>query len=104
MAVLCLGALLAGFAAAMALPFLPFACAVLAAILIGTASMIATGGSVLQTGVSALAILFVCQIGYALGLVAAALAGHAVAVSRRPAADKPGTHPAQPLRTGNEPR
>lgn len=104
MAILCLGALLAGLAAAMVLPFLPFACALLVAVVIGTASTVATGGSVLQTGLSAFAILFVCQIGYGLGLTVAALAGHALAVGRRPATHKPGTHPAQPLHTGNEPR
>lgn len=104
MAILCLGAVLAGFAAALVLPILPFACAVLAAILIGAGASLAGGGSVLQTGLSALALLFVSQLGYGLGIAAAALTGHGLAIGRRPAAEKPGTLPVQPLRTGNEPR
>lgn len=104
MAILCLGALLAGFAAALALPFLPFACAVLVAILIGAASAIVTGGAFLHTGLSALAILFVSQVGYGLGLAAVALVGHVLTLGRSPAGDKPAAHPARPLRTGNEPR
>lgn len=101
MAILCIGTLLAGLAAAAVLPFLPFACAVVVAIVIGAASTVATGGPVLGTGLSAFLILLVSQLGYGLGLGAMALMTHLVAAARRPAAEK---HPARPLPTGNEPR
>lgn len=101
MAILCIGALLAGLAAAVVLPFLPFACAVVVAILIGAVSAVVTGGPVLGTGLSALLILVASQLGYGVGLGAAALVGHLLAAGRRPVAEE---HPARPLPTGNEPR
>lgn len=104
MTILCLGALIAGALAATVLPFLPFACAVMAAILIGTVSMVIGRGQVGPTCLSAAALLLASQIGYGLGLIATALVGHAAAVVRRGGTAKKAEPPARPLRTGNEPR
>ena len=104
MAILCLGALLAGLVAAPLMPFLPFACAVLVAIVLGAASMLVGGAAAVQTLLSAVALLFTSQIGYGLGVVTVALVAQALPAARRLKADEQSTHPARPLRTGDEPR
>ena len=103
MTILCLGASLAGLAAASLIPFLPFACAVLAAIVLGAAWVLVAGGAAGQTALSALALLFACQIGYGAGVILVALVGQGMA-GRRLGGDKPASPPARPLRTGNGPR
>ena len=69
---LCLGALLVGSLAALALPFLPFACAMMTAVLIGSASNVLSGGSATRTSLSALLLLVLGQVGYGFGLLAGA--------------------------------
>ena len=102
MTTFCLGALLAGLAAAPFIPFLPFACAVLAAIILGTAWVLVAGAAIGQTALSALALLFACQVGYGMGLVAVALVGQGVA-SRRLAGEKQASPAARGRRPGNGP-
>ena len=104
MATLCLGALLAGLIAASLMSFLPFACAILVAIIIGASSTLVGGAQVVQTLLSAAVLLFTSQIGYGLGVVAAAFIGHTLAGVRRSRAGRQSARPTQALRTGNEPR
>ena len=103
MALLCLGALLAGLVAALVMPFLPFACAVMAAIAIGSVSTVVTGLSPAQTALSPLALLLTSQIGFGLGLVSAAVVGHLASSGRRAGDEKGSANRVPPLRTGNEP-
>lgn len=102
--ILCLGALLAGMVAASLMPFLPFACTVLIAIIIGAASTLVGGTSVAQILLSAAALLFTAQIGYGLGVVAVALVGHALPAARSLKKHKQGAHPTRVLHTGDKPR
>ena len=102
MTMLCLGAVLAGLAAAPVIPFLPFACAVLTAMVFGAAWVLVEGGAAGRTALSALALLFACQVGYGMGLVAVALVGQGVA-SRRLDGEKQASPAARSLRTGNGP-
>lgn len=104
MAILCLGALLAGLVAASVMPFLPFACAVLAAIVLGAASTLIGGAPAVQTLLSAAALLFTSQIGYGLGVVGIALVVQALPVARRLKGDQQSAPSPQALRTGDEPR
>lgn len=104
MAVLCLGALLAGLVAASVMPFPPFACAVMAAMVIGSAWAINGGASAVQTFQSAIALLFTSQIAYGVGLLAVAFVSRVLTATRRARGEKQGGRPVQPLRTGNEPR
>lgn len=104
MTILCLGALMAGLIAAPVLPFVPFACAVMVAIVLGSTSMVIGGSEFGQTCLSALALLFTSQIGYGLGLVAVVVATQGVAAFRRGGTEKQAQPPARPFQTGNEPR
>lgn len=103
MTVLCLGALLAGLVAAALLPFLPFACALLAATVLGSAWAGMGGAAFGSTVLSALMLLFACQIGYGMGLVLVAVVGRAGA-ARRGIDDQPASARVRPLRTGSRPR
>ena len=102
MTMLCLGAVLAGLAAAPVIPFLPFACAVLTAMVFGATWVLVEGGAAGRTALSALALLFACQIGYGLGMILVALVGQGMAGRRL--GGKASAPPARPLRTGNGPR
>ena len=103
MTVLCLGALLAGLVAASLLPFLPFASALLAATVLGSAWAGMGGMTVGSIVLSALLLLLACQVGYGLGIVFVAVLDRAKA-ARRGADDKPASTRARPLRTGGRPR
>lgn len=102
MTVLCLGALLAGLIAAPLVPFVPFACALALATVIGSAWAIIAGGPFGGTAWSAFALLFVCQIGYGLGIVATAIIGRGIA-RRRSGGEEQDSSPARQLRTGHRP-
>ncbi|MBH0619348.1 hypothetical protein I3A86_24940, partial [Salmonella enterica] len=73
-AILCLGALLTGLVAGPLIPILPFACAVMVAVALGSSWAIVKGVATEQAALSSLAMLVASQIGYGLGLVLVALA------------------------------
>ena len=103
MTILCLGALLAGLVGGWLMPFPPFACVVLAAIALGAASATVEGAAVGVTALSAMALLFMSQTGYGLGLLILALFSQSRFERRVPADERP-PPAARQLRTGNEPR
>ena len=103
MPVLCLGALLLGLVAAPLIPFLPFACAVMTAVLLGAGWAIAAGSTIGGAALSSLALLFACQVGYGLGIVLVAAFTRS-ASGRRVRDGKETSTPARQFRTGSQPR
>lgn len=89
MTVSCLGALLAGMLASLALPFLPFACALTLAAVVGGIWTIAQGHSSGHVLLWAAALLVTTQIGYGIGLLARAAVSFVARSARRAPSDKP---------------
>ena len=100
MTALCVGALLAGLIAASAIPFLPFACALSTAIVVGAAWAVLRGAALGRTALSAFVLLSACQIGYGLGLGALALLGHR-GLRRRPVGESRDPASVRQIRSGN---
>lgn len=80
---ICAGALGAGFLIAFILPFLPFAGSVVFAVVLGASFSLLVGRSIGDTLMPAFCILVACQVGYGLGLVAAAFGGRVLRSHRR---------------------
>ena len=101
MTFLCVGALLVGVISSRPVPFLPFACALMIAMVLGSASRIIGGSGVAETGLGAIAILSMTQVGYGLGLLVAASMKQMTEVIRRTAKVKQEADRVRDLRTKN---
>jgi hypothetical protein len=89
MMVLCVGALIAGMAASLAIPFAPFAAALTLAAVLGAVWAALHGIGLGHVLFSAVGLLVSTQVGYGLGIVGTAAAGGIVGSLRRPAPTKP---------------
>jgi hypothetical protein len=69
---ICAGAFCVGFLIAFVISFLPFAASLTVSIVIGAGLSLASGRSMGETVMAASSIWFACQVGYGLGLIAAA--------------------------------
>ena len=83
MTILYLGALLVGFLGALALSFIPFACGVCVALVIGSISTVVQGSALTSALLIAVLLLIVSQIGYGFGVLASAFLPETPALVRR---------------------
>lgn len=83
MTILYLGALLTGFFAALALSFIPFACGVGVALVIGSVSTVVQGSALASAVLIAVVLLVVSQVGYGFGILARAFVPEAPTLVRR---------------------
>ena len=83
MTILYLGALLTGFVSALALSFIPFACGVGVALVIGSVSTVVQGSALASAVLIAVVLLVVSQVGYGFGVLAGAFIPEAPTLVRR---------------------
>lgn len=103
MLVICGGALAIGAAASLAMPFAPFALALVFAVAVGAVWAALQGMGAGQLFLSALAILVSTQVGYGLGLVGAAAGHGARGWLKRPSPAKPVPSSLPDMHVGEKP-